>query len=404
LNLTSAPSYYLCMAGHIRTLQRCRKCGKPFPKELLCPTCLTHPTRLFIDIWHRGERLKIYTDPYGFPLDSLARAEQLLATIRHQIGAGKFDPKEYVAKELKSLQFDHYAAVWLTRMQGEAEQRHISRAYLKEIKRYVKSYFIPHFGRLNIRDMRDGQIIDFKRSLPAHLSAKTVANILGVLHRLLAEAKDRGDIAFVPKFPKVAKRSPDTRWLTPAEQEAILAHVREPYRTLFLFCMKQGCRIGEARALRWENLDLKRGAVTIKASMDLGAWKPFTKEGEVRTQPLNSQVKAALLALPRSLAGFVFVNRAGRPLSDTRVRTAWNAAAAKAGIRISAYQGTRHSFATQKLMAGYSERMVMEATGHRTVSAFRRYGKLVTEALREMMEDEPSVATVRIPSVAEPDD
>lgn len=46
-------------------------------------------------------------------------------------------------------------------------------------------------------------------------------------------------------------------------------------------------------------------------------------------------------------------------------------------------------------MAGYSERMVMEATGHKTVSAFRRYGKLVTEAIRDMIEDG---TTVRLPS------
>lgn len=87
--------------------------------------------------------------------------------------------------------------------------------------------------------------------------------------------------------------------------------------------------------------------VTICAGMDLGTWKPYTKEKEVRHLPLNSRVRTALLALPRSLGGFVFINQAGRPLSDTRVRSAWNKAADKAGIAINCYQGTRHSFATQ---------------------------------------------------------
>ncbi|MDI6853904.1 MAG: site-specific integrase, partial [Deltaproteobacteria bacterium] len=297
-----------------------------------------------------------------------------------------------------SLQFEHYAAAWLTRLQAEVERRHISRAYLKEIKRYSKSYFIPFFGRMNIRDIRDGHIKDFRNQLPDHLSAKTVMNILGALHKLMAEALDREDIAVMPKFPRVPKREPDTKWLTPEEQARILAHCREPYRTLFLLCMKHGCRLGEARALKWDKIDLRKNIVTFAASMDLGEWKPYTKEGDVRKVPLNSQVKAALLALPRSLSGFVFVNREGRPLSDTRVRTAWIKAAREVGTKISAYQGTRHSFATQKLLAGYSERMVMEATGHKTVSAFRRYGKMVTEALRDMIEDEASVSAVRIPS------
>jgi len=396
LTLPYPMGHYLCMAGNIRTLQKCPKCQEKFPKAMICPSCLTQPTRFFIDLWHLGDHIRIYTDPYGFPLDSLARTEQLLSTIRHQIGVGKFDPKEYVAKELKNLQFEFYARGWLDRLQLEVDRRHISKAYMKEIRRYVRSYFVPHFQRINIRDIRDGHIKDFRNALPEHLSVKTVANILGALHKLLADAKDRKDIAVMPKFPKVAKRDPDTKWITWEDQQTILSHCREPYRTLFLLCMKHGCRLGEGRALKWDCVSLKgKGLITIKAGMDLGTWKDYTKEGDVRKIPLNSQVKSALLALPRSLAGFVFVNSEGRPLSDTRVRVAWMEAAAKAGIKISAYQGTRHSFATQKLLAGYSERMVMEATGHKTISSFRRYGKMVTEVLRDMIEDEPSVPTIR---------
>ena len=54
-------------------------------------------------------------------------------------------------------------------------------------------------------------------------------------------------------------------------------------------------------------------------------------------------------------------------------------------------RGTRHSFYTQKIIVGHSERKVMEVTGHKTTAAFRRYGKLVTEALREIVEDTDSV-------------
>jgi integrase len=381
------------MAGTIRTLQKCPKCKGKYPVSLICPSCLTQPTRFFIDLWHQGDHLRIYSDPYGFPLDSLARTEQLLSTIRHQIGAGRFDPKEYVAKELKNLQFEFYVQTWLDRLQTEVERRHISRAYMKEIRRYVRAYFTPYFQRANIRDIRDGHIKDFKNQLPEHLSAKTVANILGALHKLMTEAMERKDIGVMPKFPRLPKRAPDTKWLTWEEQQVILSYCREPYRTLFLLCMKHGCRLGEARALKWPCVG--KDVITIKASMDLGTWKPFTKEGDVRKIPLNSQVKAALSALPRSLTGFVFVNQEGRPLSDTRVRTAWMEAAQKAGITINAYQGTRHSFCTQKLLAGYSERMVMEASGHKTISAFRRYGKLVTEALRGMIEDESTAVTIR---------
>ena len=43
-------------------------------------------------------------------------------------------------------------------------------------------------------------------------------------------------------------------------QELVLAQMQDPIRrTFYLFLMKQGCRPGEARALRWGNLDLKNG-------------------------------------------------------------------------------------------------------------------------------------------------
>jgi len=384
------------MAGHIRTQQRCPNCRAKFTgPELTCLTCQTRPTRFYIDLWWHG-RIKIYADPQGYPLDSWSRTEQLLSTIRHQIGKGTFDPADFLAKDLRGLWFENYAAAWLERRQREVGRpTGISRAYFKEVKRYVKAYFIPCFGRQNIRDIRKGHIMDFLAWLPEHLGAKTVANILGVLHRLLAEAHDRRDIAVMPRFPRVPKSEPQTKWLTREEQEAILSHCRDPYRALFLFCMKQGCRVGEARALKWEQVDLKGRVVVIAAGMDLGHWKPYTKERDVRTLPLNSQVRAALLALPRSLSGFVFVNRDGRLLSDTRVRVHWKRAAAQVGITISCYQGTRHSFCTQRLIEGHSERKIMEVSGHKTTAAFRRYGKMVTEALRDVVEDEDYVQNTK---------
>jgi len=378
------------MAGHIRTHQHCPRCGGNFAKDsLLCPPCQTRPSRYFIDLWWQAGRLKIYTDPQGYPLDSYARTEQLLSTIRHQMGKGTFDPADFVARELQSLRFDHYAAAWLDRRQREVGRpAGISRAYFKELARYVGSYFIPCFARLSIRDLRKGHLLDFQAWLPAHLAPKTVRNIFGALHCLLAEAADRKDLLVLPGFPRIPKGEAETRWLTAEEQAQVLGHCREPYRSLFLFCMRQGCRIGEARALKWDRVDLKNRLVVIAAGLDLGVWKPYTKERDVRHLPLHDRVRQALLALPRSLSGFVFVNREGRPLSDTRVRSAWNRAAALAGISINCYQGTRHSFATQRLISGHSERKIMEVTGHKTSAAFRRYGKLVTEALRAVIDDD----------------
>lgn len=286
----------------------------------------------------------------------------------------------------------------MRRRELELERRHIGRAYMKEIKRYAKTYFIPHFGRKNIRDIREGDLEDFRNSLPPHLSSKTVRNILGVLRKLFQDAYSRKDILLVPHLPKITSGETVTKWIPEDEQEKILHNCKEPYRTFFLFLMKQGCRPGEARALKWDKVDLKMNRVTISAGMDLAEWKPYTKEKEIRILPLNSRVREALLKLPRSLTGFVFINSRGVHLSQRMVVAAWQRAATKAGVDINCYQGTRHSFATQKVIAGYSERKVGAAMGHKDPYSTRRYAKMATEALREMIEECPP-DTVRILSV-----
>jgi integrase len=258
-------------------------------------------------------------------------------------------------------------------------------SYLNEIKAYCRRYFIPFFGRLNVRDIRAAHLEDFKAQLPPHLSSKTIYNIMGVLKKLFQDAYRRNDIPAPLRFPKVPLTEPTTKFLWPEEQEAILGQVQEPvYRIYYLFLMKQGCRPSEARALRWENIDLKNNLVTIASSFDRGHYRPFTKEREVRYLPLHPQVKEALVQLPRHLSGYVFVNRLGRVLSARRVDAVWKTAAAAAGIEATCYEGTRHSFASQAINRGVSQRKVGDFMGHRWEASTRRYAKMHAESLREV--------------------
>ena len=62
--------------------------------------------------------------------------------------------------------------------------------------------------------------------------------------------------------------------------------------------MLQGCRPGEARALRWENVDFNKeiptpdgqiikGVITIRAAMDQEVYEERTKERDVRVLPMH---------------------------------------------------------------------------------------------------------------------
>ncbi|MBW1932805.1 MAG: hypothetical protein JRI56_07290, partial [Deltaproteobacteria bacterium] len=168
-----------------------------------------------MDVWVPGHgRLKIYSDLQGYPLDSWERASRLLAAVRHEIDLGKFDPKAFLRQGHRALAFQRYVEEWLVRRRQEYERGHISGSYFTETKDYVHRYYIPFFGRMNLRNLREGHIEDFRNWLPRHLSAKTVHNILGILHKLLRDAYRRRDILVLPEFPKVEKGEPMTKWIT----------------------------------------------------------------------------------------------------------------------------------------------------------------------------------------------
>ena len=384
----------LCMVGAVRTKEKCPRCGGKFAGEpLRCPSCLTTPRRYFVDFsWPGQGRIKLYTDQQGYPLDSWERANRLLTAIRYEIDQGKFDPEEYIKKEIQSFRFDYYVQEWLSRRQQERDRGYITKSYLTEIKGYVRRYYIPFFGKMNMRDLREGHIEDFRNWLPPHLSAKTVYNIMGILHKLLRDAYRRKDILVLPEFPKVEKGEPVTRWITEEEQLLILAQMKDPVRRAFyLFLMKQGCRPAEARAMRWENIDLKNNIVRISAGFNRNEYKPYTKERDVRYLPLHPEVKKAILALPRQLSGWVFTSQ-GKPLTQCMVSHYWRRAAKRAGINVNCYEGTRHSLASQAINRGISERKIGDFLGHKVLTSTRRYAKMRVEALMEVWGDVPNLS------------
>ena len=96
------------MSGAIRTKERCSICNSPFihlPRVGL--RCRNHrkerPLRLFIDLFWRGKRLKIYSDKDGYPLDSYDRVFKIQAQITREIETHIFDPAKYVRLEVEKF-------------------------------------------------------------------------------------------------------------------------------------------------------------------------------------------------------------------------------------------------------------------------------------------------------------
>ena len=160
------------------------------------------------------------------------------------------------------------------------------------------------------------------------------------------------------------------RFLEAQEEDRLLDKCREPLRTIILVALNTGLRVhAEILQLRWEDVDLKRGFLTVQAA--------YAKNGKTRTVPLNSTVRAALARLPRT-GDVVF--------RHSSVGKAFRTACAVAGIKGVTPHTLRHTFATRLCENGVDLRLVQEWGGGASLALVQRYSHVTPSRKAEAIE------------------
>jgi len=254
-------------------------------------------------------------------------------------------------------------------------------------QRYQK-YFLPFFGEMDVREIRKYHISDFRQSLPANYKAKTIKNILGVLHAFFTWVEDEEKIAKIPKFPKIEVPEPDWAWAEEETQKKILAKIPWGDRPIFIFMRRTACRQGEARVMQVADFEWGKGIVTIKRSISKDRIKP-TKTSKIRKFPIHPDFEAWIKPLcggNKLPSAFVFTKN-GRPYAPTTLRKIWDTACRRAEVKgIHLMAGTRHSLASQLAMDQTSIQWIQKLLGHSTSRTTERYAHLSElEAKRIMM-------------------
>ncbi len=134
------------------------------------------------------------------------------------------------------------------------------------------------------------------------LSARTINKRLVVLHGILRRAMRvyglrSNPAALVDRQP--LRRSGDFAVLDPAEVEALArAAESDQDAALFRVAAFTGLRLGELRALRWQDVDFAKRLVHVRRNFTHGA-EGAPKSGRVRSVPLIDQAAKALDGLSR---------------------------------------------------------------------------------------------------------
>mgnify|MGYP002673520535 FL=1 len=222
------------------------------------------------------------------------------------------------------------------------------------------------------------------------LSAKTVKDIYGILHRALGQAVEVGYLRINPsdacKLPRVERA--EIKPLDEAQTAAFLNAIHgQPFERLFIVDLLTGLRQGELLGLCWKDVDFDAGTVTVAQqllkSKEKGGAYFFgsLKNDKTRLLTPAPSVMKALREQRRVQtewrlkagelwedSGLVFTDELGHHLSHVTVRKHFKKAVESIGIPEARFHDLRHSFAVNSLQAGDNPKTVQENLGHATAA------------------------------------
>src|SRR5581483_2314991 len=137
-------------------------------------------------------------------------------------------------------------------------------------KRLIEMYWKPELGHVQLQRLTPAMLAASYAKWRPDRSGGTLLNVHRCLHRALVVAVRWGlvarNVADAVEPPRAKRRRPDL-W-SRDEAARFLAGTRgDRWHVLWALLMGTGCRLGEAIALRWRDVDLDAGVVSISRSL-----------------------------------------------------------------------------------------------------------------------------------------
>jgi integrase len=274
----------------------------------------------------------------------------------------------------------HYLERWL-----DATRPSVRPSTHARYANILRTHAIPALGRTPLTRLSAPQVqAMLNAELQAGLAPRTVHHLRAVLRRALGQAVRWGlvpvNVAALTDPPRVPRVEP--RWLTPEEARRFLEAARnDRLYALYAVALAVGLRSGEALGLRWSDVNLDDGTLSVRHALQrvdgrLVLVEPKTPRSR-RTLALPATAQLALRGhrarqdAERQLAGsrwqehdLVFTSTIGTPLDGTAVTKRFQRLLASAGLPHQRLHDLRHACASLLLAQGVHPRVVMELLGH----------------------------------------
>ncbi|MBI2850692.1 MAG: site-specific integrase [Chloroflexi bacterium] len=252
------------------------------------------------------------------------------------------------------------------------------------------TYAIPALGHLTLTQLRPQHLQNYySERLNDGLSAMTVMHHAMVIHKALQTAVKWGllnhNLADAVELPR-PKRTEMQIWDEHEMATFLEAAQPHPLYPLFYISLFTGMRRSEVLGLRWSDVDLMLGQVSVNRALHVlkGGQvffsSPKTAKGR-RTIALppsatlllkrhwEKQVSERLLVGSRVASDSpVFSDINGDPLRPDTVTHAWTKLVRQTGLKYIRLHDARHTHASLLLKQGVHPKVAQERLGHATIS------------------------------------
>jgi integrase len=313
-------------------------------------------------------------------------AEKRLAELQHQLNTGEYvkAPKGTLGDLLERWLRDY---AWLNLSPETAQVYDI----------IVHKHLIPALGKLELSKVTPEVLQAYyskalkegRRDGKGGLSPRTVRHHHTTLHTALGHAvkwrllaRNPADAVDAPRFQKKEMRVFDQQGMT-----AFLEAIKDSeYYPLFYTILYTGMRRSEVLALKWSDIDLYLGTVSINRSLHQLADNSFifqppktVKSRRLVALPPSAAIvlrkhreaqtaRGLLLGVPVTEDTLVFCHPDGSPLLPHSITNAWKRLVKQAGFQGIRLHDGRHTHATLMLSQGAHPKIVQERLGHANIS------------------------------------
>jgi integrase len=281
----------------------------------------------------------------------------------------------------------------------------------------VRLHLEPKLGRIRLLDLSPAHVQKLmNEKLDEGLSARSVQILHAVLRAALNRAVLWGEVHrnVARLVPPPRSESKPVEPLGPDEARKFLEAVEgHRLQALFVLAISTGLRQGEILGLRWQDVDLEEGVLSVRYTLGRhdGQYclvEPKTPQSrrtialpEIALEALKAHRTRQLLEREEVGPGWtefnlVFTTEHGQPLNSRVPYAAFKRILKAAGLRTQRFHDLRHCTATLLLSQGVHPRLVQEALGHSDVGiTLNLYSHVLSELKRQTAVQMDAVLSVK---------